>query len=427
MEQIAQKLAKIGQELRRREAEIVEADASLGFVSRYSSMQLKGTIQMLEDSQESLATIRRRKGVCDRGEEVAFLLPYNYSSYICILAIGQVLVGNNVRMKPSELSASSARIMADILTEVFPQNVSFDYRSGREFMQWAITERKIKVVILYGSHLIALEYLPSFRDTGKKFIFEGPGKNPFIVLKDAMLSSAVEGLKRAKYRASGQICFSPGIVYVQEEVFDEFLDKMLAVTKRLNVGSPLDPATDIGPLGSSLAVARIKEQLEDAEAQGGQVLCGGNIEGNLVYPTIVTNAKKTMIGMTDESFGPVLWVTRFKTVDELIELAADNVFGLAMTICGVDGVQRIVSELKGGDYLHRVPEITFGKYGMVSLNPSIVDDDIPRGSTALFRPFGGYGYSGWVCETTEDYFELKQGPKNMLLETSEPKHECSVM
>lgn len=421
MLQIAQKLTKIGEELKRREAEIVEADTSLGFVSRYSTIQLKATAEILEDFKESFMTIRRRRGVCGDGEEIAFLLPYNYSSIICILAIGQVLIGNNVRMKASELSTRSAKIMEEILTEVFPQNVRFDYSRGPEFMEWAITERKIRAVILYGSHLVALEYLPRFKHEGKKFIFEGPGKNPFIVLKDAILSSAVEGLKSAKYRASGQICFSPGIVYVQEDVFDEFLDKMLTATKGLNVGSALDPATDIGPLGSSLAVARIKEQLEDAEAQGGQILCGGTIEGNLVYPTIIVNAKKTMIGVRDESFGPILWFIKFKTVEEVIHLASDNMFGLAMTIYGVNGAQRIISELKGSDYLHRVPEITFGKYGMVSLNPYIMGSDIPRGARTLFYPFGGYGYSGWVCETSEGEFEFKQGPKNMLLETSTPE------
>jgi betaine-aldehyde dehydrogenase len=420
-EEITRALHGIADELVRRRSEIIEADTSLGFTYRHSNNQINTAVRLLKNYQRTLLALRNRRGICRGEEEIAFLFPYNFSAIICVILGAQIALGNKVRAKASELTKRSAIIMEDIFRKHCPDQVRFDYRPGPQFMDWAVEDPRIKLIVFYGSHLVALQYLRKIYRNGKKFIFEGPGKNPFIVANDADISSAALALKQAKYRASGQLCWSPGLLYIQDEIYDDFLDRFIQITKDLNVGEASDPDTDIGPLGSPLAVKRIQDQLDDAKAKGAKVVTGGKIERNLVVPTVITHIDNSMLGVREESFGPILWVIRFRTAEEAVKLAGDNVFGLAMAVCGYEDAQLIVDALKGPDYLHEVPDFVFGKYGMVFFNPDAAPEtafEKAVAQNALFE-FGGYGYSGWVCDTLGGRFRFMQGPKNMEIETSE--------
>ena len=118
---------------------------------------------------------------------------------------------------------------------------------------------------------------------------------------------------------SGQTCTAPKRIFIQQPIYDEFLSRLVARVRRLNVGSPEDLETDISPVASDLAVDRIKAYLEEAVLKGAKVLAGGRIEGNLVHPTVLRDATDEMLGMREEVFGPVAFTTPFRTREEVLE------------------------------------------------------------------------------------------------------------
>jgi len=145
----------------------------------------------------------------------------------------------------------------------------------------------------------------------------------------------------------------------------------LDLSRSVKVGDPEDPSTEMGPVASSRAVAAIKAQLKDAVARGAHIVLGGNIEGNLVYPTVVVNASQDMMGMQDEIFGPVVFVSSFATMEEVIGLARDNRYGLRAAVYGGDEAAQSRGEaLVGQPYCHPVNDMIFGRFGTVGVNQS---------------------------------------------------------
>ena len=184
------------------------------------------------------------------------------------------------------------------------------------------------------------------------------------------------------------------------------------------MGDPENPATEMGPVASPRAVAAIKAQLKDAVNRGARIALGGKIEGNLVYPTVVINARHDMLGMQEETFGPVTFIGAFDGTEEALHLARDNRYGLRVSIYGDETAANFAKKLIGEPYCHRVPEITYGCFGTAGVNQPQSEIWV---SAFVSKPVGGYGLSGWIWETVENEFIIKQGPKLLSLETSYPK------
>ncbi len=411
-----EKISKVGDAILERKDELIAADLNAGSTYRSSSAITTGVAGGLKRFGESVDYLGKRKGICStRDEEVAIVMPYNLTTAVSGPIASQVILGNNVVVRPSSHSVESYRILESIWKRFYPEKVRFDYTRAKEFMTWAIEEPNVKVICLFGHDSMGMGYKEPARESGKKFIFEGPGKNPAIVLEDADPEAAAQQLFNFRFGLNaGQMCISPGRFYVHESIYDQFVDTIMEATKSIVVGDPRDPETRIGPLGSEAAVRYIEEQFEDARAKGGQIAYGGRIEGTLVYPTIWVNVNHSMLGMHEESFGPIMWLMPFGTTEEAISLAKDSKYGLGVTVFGTKDAAKVQSALKGEDYLHEVDDFVFGKFGMVEVYPAL------GGSTlkAIGGLWGGYGYSGWVWETEDGKFKLKQGIKALALETS---------
>lgn len=414
---LVEKCSLVAEEYIKREKEIIEAITAIGFTNNRMASRFRETADRLKKVELSLRYLEGRKGICRDGEEVALMLAYNGSFSAAFQIVAQLAVGNKVRVKPSDITRDVDMIIGGIWHSVAPESVTYEFTPGAEFMRWAINESKIKAICLWGSHSVALSYMDDIKAAKKMFIFEGPGKNPFVVFDDADVKLAATSLFLARFRQGGQVCMSPGIMYVHAKVFDEFVDSFAKLTKTLVVGDAGDSKTNIGPLGSPLAVTRIKEQLEDAKSKGAKIIHGGKIEGNLVYPTIIVNTNQSMTGMHEESFGPICWFESFDSTEEVIETIKKLRFGLQLMFYGQRDMPRMLAEFKGEDYCHEVDDFVFGKYGRVLVNFDVAQES---GVGRQGHAFGGYGYSGWVCNTIMDKFILKQGPKNMAIETSIP-------
>lgn len=234
----------------------------------------------------------------------------------------------------------------------------------------------------------------SAAQTMKKVSLELGGHAPFIVMNDADLDKAVEAVIGSKFRNAGQTCICTNRVFVQEEVYEAFVEKFEKAVGQLKVGDGFGDGTTVGPLIDENAVSKVQEHIEDAIQKGGTVLYGGQkvaeLDGHFMQPTVIGLANDTMLCMNEETFGPVAPVAKFKTVEEVIERANHTPYGLAAYIFTKDISQAFqISEAL--------------EYGIIGLN-----DGLPSVAQA---PFGGFKESGIGREGghfgIEEYLEIK--------------------
>jgi len=219
------------------------------------------------------------------------------------------------------------------------------------------------------------------------------GNTPFIVFDDADLDSAVSGALMSKFRNTGQTCVCTNRFIVQEGIYDKFVKKLGEAVKTLNVGNGMDEGVNQGPLISFKALDKVKEHLADAVDHGAVIVAGGKPHekgGTMFEPTVIGNVDTNMKMASEETFGPLAPVFKFKTEDEAIKLANDTEFGLASYFY-TSNVNRI----------WRVSEAL--EYGMVGVNEGVISNEV--------APFGGVKESGLGREGShygiDDFLELK--------------------
>ncbi|MGA0121535.1 MAG: NAD-dependent succinate-semialdehyde dehydrogenase [Gaiellales bacterium] len=230
--------------------------------------------------------------------------------------------------------------------------------------------------------------------TVKKVSLELGGNAPFLVFDDADLDDAIAAINVAKYRNAGQTCISANRVLVQAGIHDAFVERMVELSRTVNVAPGFDPDATIGPLIDEPALAKVARHVEDARARGGEVLLGGGVHeqhGRTFFlPTVITGADMSWQMSNEETFGPVTAVHRFEREEEAIRIANDTPFGLAAYLFSTDHA-RI---WRAGEALD---------YGMIAINTGFI--------SAAEAPFGGVKESGIGREGSrhgiEDFLELK--------------------
>jgi betaine-aldehyde dehydrogenase len=389
-----------------------------GFTHRECSVEVDGILNDLQGFESMARTFALRQPVCESGQAVALVLPYNGSAWLNTAIVSIFMVGNPVRVKFASRGSGIARLTESLYRPIFGNTIHFDYSDGRTFLQKAMTDPATPAICLFGSDDYAGQYLYTIKTQRKKFIFEGPGKDPFIVLPGADLETAARELAYCKYIYAGQTCTAPERVYVHQSIHDDFLERFLELSRTVKVGDPSNPATEMGPIASTKVVEAIKDQLNDAVQRGAQIALGGKIQGNWVYPTVVINARHDMLGMREETFGPVSFIRAFHDTEEVLQLARDSRYGLRVSVYGDNTAANLAKKLTGEPYCHRVSEITYGCFGTAGVNQPQSEIWV---DAFVSKPVGGYGVSGWIWETVENEFIVKQGPKLLSLETSYPR------
>lgn len=398
-----------------RDAMVSHAAENLQFTVKDSAREVDATIDRLGMFPEAEALLSGRNPLRGPDSRVALMLAYNGSSWLSTAITSIYLVGNHVDVKFSSKGSDIMRLTEEMYHPVFGDAISFYRGSGQSFLEYALREPSVSAAVVFGFDENILPYEEAFRTAGKTLVFEGPGQDPFIVFPDADLSLALADLIAAKFMYAGQTCTAPKRIFVHRAIYDDFLERFEEAVRRLVVGDPADPRTDIGPVASDLAVRRIAEQLEDARTRGAKITVGGRIDGKLIFPTVVRDATDDFLGMREEVFGPVAFTTPFDTEEEVLRRARNHKYGLRASVFGGAAASRTAAALKGEDYCHPVPGFVFGRFGTVALNQSRAETW--RGAFVT-KPVGGYGYSGWIWETIGGEFRLKQGPKLLSLETS---------
>jgi len=328
---------------------------------------------------------------------VTTITPWNFPNAMIARKVAPALAaGCTVVIKPSEITPLSALALAELSEQAgIPPGVLNVVTSndavmvGDEFT----SNPKVKKISFTGSTRVGKLLMEKSAGTLKKLSLELGGNAPFIVLNDADLEEAVTGAIAAKYRNAGQTCVCANRIFVQEEVYDEFVEKFTAEVKKLNAGNGLDSNNQIGPLINEAAVKKVASMVKDAKEKGAKLTTGGghgNQGKNFFDTTVITNIDASMLVMKDEIFGPVAPIVKFKTDDEVVAMANNTEYGLASYFYGNDlkRVWRIAEALE---------------YGMVGINTGLISTPV--------APFGGIKESGMGREGSmyglDDYLEIK--------------------
>lgn len=308
---------------------------------------------------------------------VAVITPWNFPAAMITRKVGPAIAsGCTVVIKPANLTPLTAIRMVQLAKQAgIPDGVvnivTGDSKAiGQEWMQ----DMRVRKLTFTGSTEVGKELMKGSADTVKKISLELGGHAPSIVMDDANFDKAVEHVMSAKYRNAGQTCVCINRVYVHEKIADKFAEALAEKSKQLKVGNGLEKGVNIGPLINEDAVEKVEKHVQDAKDKGAKVLTGGEKKEGLFYePTVLSGATDDMLCMNEETFGPLLPITTFKTVDEAIERANDTDFGLAAYV--------YTSSINTGIYIAENLE-----YGIVGLN-----DGLPSSPQA---PFGGFKQSG---------------------------------
>jgi succinate-semialdehyde dehydrogenase/glutarate-semialdehyde dehydrogenase len=327
---------------------------------------------------------------------IAAITPWNFPSSMLARKIGPAIAaGCTSVVKPASQTPYSGLAWGALAQEVgVPAGVvNVVTGSASEIGEELTANPLVRKITFTGSTEVGKILMAKAAGTVKKVSMELGGNAPFLVFDDADLDRAVEGAMVAKYRNSGQTCVCTNRFFVQAGIYDAFVEKLAAASRRLKIGNGLEDGVQQGPLIDESAVAKVEELIADATAQGGRVMTGGkrhSLGGSFFEPTVIANAKPQMRFMKEEIFGPVAPVFRFETEQEAVALANDTEYGLACYFYTGD--------------LGRAFRVMEGlRYGMVGVNEGLI--------TTPEAPFGGVKESGLGREGghqgLDDYLDTK--------------------
>ena len=343
------------------------------------------------DNNRRLMVLKQPIGVC------AAITPWNFPLAMITRKVAPALAaGCPVVIKPAELTPLTALAAAELAIRAgIPAGVlnilTADDQNSIAVGKVLCASDVVRHISFTGSTEVGRILMAQSAPTVKKMSLELGGNAPFIVFDDADIDSAVEGAFASKYRNAGQTCVCSNRLYVQEGVYDAFVEKFAAKVKTAKVGNGFEDGVNQGPLIEEAALQKVERHVKDAQAKGGRVLVGGKrLDGQFFEPTVVADATADMLCAREETFGPFAPVFKFKTEQEAIDAANNTEFGLASYFYSRD-IGRIT----------RVSEAL--EYGMVGVNVGILATE--------HVPFGGVKQSGLGREGShygmDDYVEIK--------------------
>ncbi len=283
-------------------------------------------------------SLRVPKGV------VAVVCPWNLPLLLMTWKVGPALAcGNSVVVKPSEETPSTATLLGEVMNEAgVPPGVynvvhGFGPDSAGEFL---VSHPGVDAITFTGETVTGEAIMQRAAVGVRDVSFELGGKNPAVIFADCDLEATIEGIGRACFANTGQVCLGTERVYVERPIFDEFLAALKAKAESLTLGDPHDAATTLGPLISLEHRRKVLSYYARARADGATLITGGGIpdmappytQGAWVEPTIWTGLSEDSAVVREEIFGPCCHVRPFDAEEEAVRLANDTPYGLATSI-----------------------------------------------------------------------------------------------
>jgi aldehyde dehydrogenase (NAD+) len=342
-------------------------------------------------------TLREPVGV------VGLIIPWNFPLLLASWKLGPALAcGNTIVMKPAEQTPLTTLRLGELAIEAgFPGGVMNIVTGGPETGKAIVQHPGINKIAFTGSTAVGKEIMRGAADSLKRITLELGGKSPNVVFSDADIDSAVRGAINGIFYGKGEVCNAGSRLFVESKLQDEFVDKLVSRAKKMQPADPLDPKTRLGAIVSQEQMNTVLSYIEAGKKEA-QLITGGNrvtldgSKGFFLEPTIFGGVTNDMKIAQEEIFGPVLSVLAFDDVDQMIEQANANPYGLAAAVWTKDikKAHTVSRRLQAGT-------IWINTYGLMD--------------AAL--PFGGFKQSGFGRElgmhAIEHYTELKTVWLNM--------------
>lgn len=314
---------------------------------------------------------------------VLAIMPWNYPFWqVFRFAAPALMAGNICVLKHASNVFGSALNIEKIFKRAgFPDNCFTTLLIGSDAVEEIIENKKVKAVTLTGSGPAGSSVASLAGKNIKKTVLELGGSNALVVMKDCDIEKTLETCVQARFQNTGQSCIAGKRLIVDESIAEEFVEKLVVKVRELKSGDPLDQETYIGTLAREDLAKDIEKQVNDSIKAGAKLVVGGKRQGAYFEPTVLTNVTENMAVFKEETFGPALSVTTFKTIEEAIDLSNNSQFGLGVSLFteNIEDAEKII---------HKFDE------GAVFINELVKSD--PR------LPFGGIKESGYGRELSAD-------------------------
>ena len=311
------------------------------------------------------------------------VMPWNFPFWqVFRFAVPSLTSGNTVVIKHASNVPKSAKLIQTIFEDAgFPKGCYQDLPIPSAEVAQIIANPMIKAVSLTGSEQAGIAVATEAGKHLKKCVLELGGNNAFIVLEDANLEKTVAIAVNARMQNAGQSCIASKRFLIHENIEETFVSQLKTAVQKLKTGNPLDKTTEIGSLAREDLAEELEIQVRKSIEMGAKLVCGGKRTESFYEPTILTNVSVKMPVFKEETFGPVVAITTFKTLEEAIELSNTSEFGLGVSVFTQD-----IETIK--------KHISSFNEGAVFINEMVQSD--PR------LPFGGIKKSGYGRELSED-------------------------
>ena len=354
--------------------------------------KVEGTVLPIDKPNIQAITTRVPIGV------IAAIIPWNSQMLLTVTKLAPALaMGNTVVIKSSELAPAVLFEFAKLVEETgIPKGVvnvitGFGDPCGKALT----THNLVEKIAFTGGPETARHIIRNSAENLSEVSLELGGKSPVAVFEDANQENAINGITAGIFGASGQSCIAGSRLYLQKSIYNEFLDKLAKRAEKIKIGAPMDPESEMGPIGNFKQLEIIEKNIKLTLEQGGKIKCGGkrhpfSNEGYYFPPTIIECDNHNLPTAENELFGPILSVMKFENEEEVINKMNDNQYGLSSGVYTSDFSRgmRVSKAIRAG--------ITFvNTYRLIS--PS--------------APFGGMKDSGYGkeagIESIKDYTRVK--------------------
>lgn len=365
---------EMGKPISEARAEILKCAKTLDYYAEHAAEILKS--QIIDSDAAESGIVYDPLGV------VLAIMPWNYPFWQFFrFAAPALAAGNATVLKHANNVPGSAKAVQEVFIDAgAPEGLTTTLFVQSKDVKGIIEDSRIAAVTFTGSTQVGSIIAAQAGAVIKPQVLELGGSDPFIVLADANIREAAKAAVKARFTNVGQSCVNAKRFVVVEDIADEFVAAFVEETKKLVVGDPQVPATNIGPMARESLRAELHDQVERSIAAGATLLLGGqplDQTGYFYPPTILDNVEKGQAAFDEETFGPVAAVIRVRDEQHAVEVANDTEFGLAAALW-------TGSEEKARNLIHKI------EAGAVFINSVVASD--PR------LPFGGIKSSGYGRE-----------------------------